>query len=270
MLAKNLDDLYFSQSALISYQTCPLKFRRRYLDGLFWPADWGGDKNQKEVIEQGRLFHLLAQRYYFLGEVPQSKELLSQQLAFWFEELKKFRPYHDNGKFLPEHEIRMNDNGIKLVAKYDLLYITSDGRVVIYDWKTNNSRPLTNYYRNHLQTITYRYVLAKAGRVYSPTGIFRPEDISVIYWNPRYPNYVEPIGYSQKQFVKDELFLIKLISEIKSLDYDQFIATGDQKRCIYCEYRPICHGKRAIHVEIEEEDMDFDLDWESIEEIQFS
>lgn len=278
MLAKSLDELYFSQSALVAYQNCPLKFRRRYLDGLFWPADWGGNEEQKKAVEQGRLFHLLAQRYYSRGEVP-NQELLSNELAIWFERLQKFRPYYENGNFYPEHEIRINASQIKLVAKYDLLYVTVDGRAVIYDWKTTVSkkqdgqerqisRRSNSYWLHHFQTIVYRYVLCKAGGVYSPKGVFKPEEISMIYWNPEDPHWVEPIGYSQSQFVKDENLILKTIGEIKNLDYDAFLATGDQKQCERCEYRPICHGKRAVHVELEEEDTDFDLSWEAIDEIQ--
>lgn len=264
MLAKNLDDLYFSQSALIAYQTCPLKFRRRYLDGLFWPADWGGDKEQRTGIEQGQTFHLLAQRYYSRGELP-PKDLLPEPLAQWLDELAVFRPYIEGAVFLPEHELRLNENGVKLVAKYDLLCIVPSGRVIIYDWKTNAGRPLTNYWRNHLQTIVYRYVLMKAGGAYAQWGAWRSEDLTMIYWNPRFPREVEPLVYTQKQFAKDEQFLRKLIQEIKQLPYDRFLAAGDQKKCHYCEYSPICHGNRAILLELEKEDMDFDLDWESIE-----
>lgn len=264
MLAKNLDDLYFSQSALIAYQNCPLKFRRRYLDGLFWPLDWGGNIEQKDAVEQGRLFHLLAERYYLHGEKPATAEF-----AEWFTRLMEFRPYHENGLFLPEHELRINDQGIKLVAKYDLVYFTSQGRAIIYDWKTNNSRPLYNYWRKHLQTITYRYLLCRTGGVYTKKGFLQAEDISMICWNPRYPKEIQPISYSQKEFQQDEQILNKLIREIKSLSYDRFLATGDQKRCKFCEYSPICHGKRAVQLELEEEEMNFDLDWDAIEEIQF-
>ncbi len=269
MLSKNLDDLYFSQSALIAYQNCPLKFRRRYLDGLFWPADWGGNEEQREAIEQGRVFHLLAQRYYSRGEMPDFEEILSDNIALWLERMVEFRSYHENGTFLPEHELRLNQDGIKLVAKYDLLYITSSGKVIIYDWKTNHSRPKIEYWRNHLQTIVYRYLICKAGGVYSPYGAFKPEDVTMIYWNPRFPNEMEPLIYNPNQFMRDEAFLTKLLYEIKSLKYNEFMATGDQKRCKFCEYSPICHGQRALQVEVEEDEMDFDLDWESVDELQF-
>lgn len=266
MFVKNLNDLYFSQSALVAYQSCPLKFRRRYLDGLFWPVDWGGDLEQRAAVELGRKFHLLAQRYYSRGEVfsPESEELTN-----WFADLRAFRPYHEQGKFLPEHELRVTENGLKLVAKYDLLYVTQDGKMIIYDWKTNATKPLSRYWRKHYQTIIYRYVFCKAGGIYSPKGLLSPEDVTMIYWNPRFPQMIEAIPYTQREFLRDEKLLAKIINQIINLDYANFLATGNQKSCGFCEYSPICHGKRAVQLVIEEEDMDFDLDWESIDQIQF-
>ncbi len=266
MLSRNLDDLYFSQSALVAYQNCPLKFRRRYLDGLFWPADWGGDADQRKAVELGNIFHLLAQRYFFRGEIGRGD---SELVNNWFARLREFRPYNQSGRFLPEHELRLNEAGIRLVAKYDLLYITPRGKIIIYDWKTNTTLPKINYWRKHLQTIVYRYVLSKVGGVYSPQGVVHPDDVTMIYWNPRYPGVIEPLSYNYNEFLRDEAFLQDLISVIKDKDYEEFMATGDQKRCAYCEYCPICHGKRAVQLELGEEDMDFDLDWENIDEIQF-
>lgn len=267
MLLKSLDEFFFSQSALIAYQNCPRKFRYRYLEGLFWPQDWGSNAEQRKAIEEGRQFHLLAERYYDRGEAPE-RDSMSAELARAFQELVQFRPFQASARFWPEHELRVNDGILRLVAKYDLLYITPTGRVIIYDWKTNATPPKTNYWRNHLQTIVYRYVLSRAGGIYSPKGVIRPEDVTMVYWNPRHPHAAEPLNYSMKQMEKDETFLREIINEIKRLDYDHFNATGDQKRCNVCEYCPICHGKRALELELEKEDMDFDLDWEAVEGIE--
>lgn len=267
MLLKNLDEFFFSQSALIAFQNCPRKFRYRYLDGLFWPADWGSDVEQRKAIEEGRQFHLLAERYYYRGEAPEEMSV-SGELGRMFQEMVQFRPYQASVRFWPEHELRVNDGILRLVAKYDLLYITPAGRAIIYDWKTNATPSKINYWRNHLQTIVYRYVLCKVGGIYAPDGIIRPEDVTMVYWNPRYPHAAEPLNYSAKQMENDEIFLRDTISKIKQLDYEHFTTTGDQKRCNVCEYCPICHGKRAMELELEKEDMDVDLNWEAVGEIE--
>ncbi|MFW5982206.1 MAG: PD-(D/E)XK nuclease family protein, partial [Halanaerobiaceae bacterium] len=107
MLISNINDLYFSQSALAVYDKCPLRFRYRYLDGLFWPQDWGGSEGQKEVIEMGNSFHRLAQRYYARGEEI-SEGILSGELKLWFKRLKDFRPFNKRDIFYPEQEMRIN------------------------------------------------------------------------------------------------------------------------------------------------------------------
>ena len=83
MAVNNLRDLYFSQSALSIFDNCRRRFRYRYLDGLYWPAEWGMKEEVKNDLKQGRQFHLLAERYYSqsLGEtVLDSADLL----AAWF------------------------------------------------------------------------------------------------------------------------------------------------------------------------------------------
>lgn len=270
MFSNDLKQLYFSQSALAIYEKCRLKFRRRYVDGLFWPQDWGGDAKQREVIETGKLFHRLAQRYYARGEeLPE--ELLTADLKSWFKRLREFRPYNERDDFYPEQEIRINMDGIKLVAKFDLLYLDkSANRFIIYDWKTNK-KPFTKGDKSisNLQSIVYLYVLAAAGNKYFTVGNLQPADISLAYWNPRFPRNIKTVDYNQKKFEQDKEFLIEKVNEIKDLCYDDFSAVNDEKICKFCEYRPICFGKKPELIALEEDDLDLEMDWETIEEIQF-
>ncbi|MFW6022113.1 MAG: PD-(D/E)XK nuclease family protein [Halanaerobiaceae bacterium] len=270
MLSNNINNLYFSQSALAIYEKCPLKFRRRYIDGLYWPQDWGGNMEQKEIIETGKRFHRLAQRYYARGEVMDA-EMLSGELRHWFENLREFRPYTEQDVFYPEHEIRINKDGIKIVAKFDLLYLNKvKNKFIIYDWKTNQ-KPFSNKkdYSESMQSIVYLYVLAQAGSQYFPVDMLKTQDIGLTYWNPRFPGNVKNVKYSQRKFVSDKKFLINKINEIKSLSYDEFVGVNEEKICKYCEYRPICFNKNPELIEVEEDDLGLDMDWETIEEIQF-
>jgi len=262
--------MYFSQLALKTYQSCPLRFRRRYLEGLFWPGNWAGDMEQRESIERGRLFHLLAQRYYTgNGKMAGREEAVPEGVREWLRNLRAFRPFQEEHTFLPEHELRLNTGGIRLLAKYDLLMVTPDGRAVIYDWKTNASRPSGKFWGKDFQTRVYQYLLCRAGGAYSPKGSFNPGEITMIYWNPNFPGVVEPLGYTEKQFRDDERVFRETIERIENLDFADFGPAPDQRQCRFCEYAPICHGERAREVELEDEDMDFDLDWESINEIAF-
>jgi len=261
--AKNdISQMYFSQYALATYDTCALKFRFRYIDGLYWPSTWAGDPEQLEAIEQGELFHLAARRYY--SGIPVGH--LEEPVKSWFQELKRFRPRDSRAVFLPEQEIRMDTDGLKLLVKLDLLMVLPDGRGVIYDWKTTPHRPKASFFARSLQTIVYRYVLRRAGSKYSPKGGFSSRDISVIYWNPRYPAEVDPLGYSEEDFQRDEKILRQMIGEIKAKPYEEFYATSDIKKCAYCVYAPICHGTRVNYRQLEELEDELDLDWESIDE----
>ena len=272
MAAKNIDDLYFSASSLKTYQTCQLKFKRRYIDGLFWPDDWVKDQEKKEMQKLGQLFHTLAERYYLRGRMVDSKEVINEQLVQWLERLVEFRPYNEQDQFLPEQRLQMDDGGLKILAKYDLLQIIDNQRVVIYDWKTykNNSQP--SFLKRSLQTIIYRYLLLAAGDEYFTDGNLAPEDITLIYWNPRFPDDSIEFPYSEEQFLKDKRKIKSLVEQIKATNYgvnDDVLATSDQTNCLYCEYRPICHGEPALEIEPKEEDLDLMEDWDDIDPINF-
>ena len=267
MLTNSLADLYFSASALKCYDTCKLKFRRRYIDGLFWPSDWVTDEQEQKIYETGQLFHTLAERYYVRGEMEAPKQLMSEQITKWLENLISYCPYQETGEFYPEQSLRLNKE-VQLVAKFDLLYISPNGQAVIYDWKTNNHQLKREYWEHSYQTLVYRSVLQQAGGSFAPKGRWQPEQVSLIYWNPRYPEQELEFYYSREQFNRDQQRLEKLIMEIKDRDYDEFYGV-DNDSCLYCEYRPLCHGQDPLEIEREEEDIDLDLEWEDVEAIEF-
>ncbi|AGB41501.1 hypothetical protein Halha_1562 [Halobacteroides halobius DSM 5150] len=272
MSSQVIDDLYFSASALKTYDTCQLKFKRRYIDGLFWPDDWIKDKEKRKLQEQGNLFHMLAERYYFRGKIVDSKDIISEEMITWLERLTNFRPYNKQDQFLPEHKLQLNNGDLKLMAKYDLLHFSEAGRVVIYDWKTHATNSKVNYLKRSLQTVVYRYLLCKAGGDYAPEGSWQPKDITLVYWNPRFPDDEKVLFYNQERYLRDERKIKRMISDIKQVSFradDDVLATSEEKNCLYCEYRPICHGEPALEIEPKEEDLDLTEDWDDIEAISF-
>ncbi|MGM0501884.1 MAG: PD-(D/E)XK nuclease family protein [Bacillota bacterium] len=272
MAAKDIDQLYFSASSLKTYQTCQLKFKRRYIDGLFWPDDWVKDEEKKKTQELGQLFHTLAERYYLRGKIVDTKDVIDSQLVQWLERLIDFRPYKQQDQFLPEQRLQLNQGELKLLAKYDLLHLPPDNRAVIYDWKTYARNSKASFLKRSLQTIVYRYLLVAAGSDFSPTGNWEPQDITLIYWNPRYPDSSIEFPYSEEQFLKDQRKIKGLIKRIRETNYgvdEDVLATSDETNCLYCEYRPICHGEPALEIEPKEEDLDLTEDWDEIEAITF-
>lgn len=249
----NLNNLWFSQAAIHSWLTCPLKFKYRYVDGLYWPTAMGTEVGQH--IELGRKFHLLAQ-YYFSGleDIPRADSQLKQ----WLASLHKFLPLSQAKRFLPEYELRSSKDGIKLLAKYDLLVEEGEAGITVYDWKTDGKAPGQVLARSP-QTRLYLYLL-------SLTDYFGnlPEDMRMIYWNPRFPQEPLVVEYSQSQREADASWIRGIITQIQKTA--AFPATSNEKDCRHCEYRPVCHGQSLEVVDGEEFDWE-EVNWDEIQEI---
>src|SRR6056297_1234832 len=160
MGSKTLGELYFSQSALAIFNKCRRRFRYRYLDRLYWPAEWGMDDKIKEDLEKGRLFHLLAERYYSnnLGAIFLKENNLLQA---WLNRLKNFCPA-DQNVISAEQELRYQNKGINFLAKYDLLkYNNNHKNFNIYDWKTDKKSLLSKELENSMQTRFYLYLITE-------------------------------------------------------------------------------------------------------------
>jgi len=248
-----LEKLWFSQAALSAWQNCPLKFKYRYIDGLYWPLAVEGQVS--EHIEMGRKFHLLAQRHFSCGGTgPVPGEPL---LASWLAQLQENFPLNESEEYLPEYELRSAKNGLRLLAKYDLLAVAQD-KVTIYDWKTDE-RPPRAVLAASPQSRLYLYLL-------SSSGFFQgePEQVAMVYWNPRFPQEPLRVSYSARQRQEDGEWLRRLIAEI--LSTSAFPITSNEKNCRYCEYRPVCHGQGLE--EIQEDLLELEeVDWEQIQEI---
>lgn len=265
MAVNNLKDLYFSQSALSIFDNCRRRFRYRYLDGLYWPAEWGMNEEVKNDLKQGSQFHLLAERYYSrtLGETVLNSNLLLQS---WLNRLKKFCIAENIVS--AEQELRFQENSLKLLAKYDLLkYNNGEKKFIIFDWKTDKKSLYEKDIENSMQSRFYLYLLYEAGYDYFSADYELKKMPELIYWNPRYPEQSIQIKYSKNDFNRDRDYFNKLIAEI--LNESEFPLTDDLNKCRFCEYRPICRGEKTESRELIEEDLNLNLDWEAVEEIEF-
>lgn len=265
-----LHRMYFSQHALEIYRRCPLRFRRRYLEGLYWSPLWSAPAAEREVVEKGEIFHLLARRYYSgLVAVPPAGHPWEPDLRAWLEELKRFLPRRDGCAYYPELELRLSQPGLRLMARLDLLVVAPDGTATVYDWKTERRLPRRSYLAHSLQTLVYRYLVCAAGGAYSPHGAFAPHQVTLVYWNPHEPGAPEAFPYSQSQFERDERQIRSLVAQILATPYpDGFRATTDERTCRTCEYRPLCHGRRWDAGDAEQdEDLDAELAWDAVPEV---
>lgn len=97
----------FSALALRLYSECPLRFRRRYIDGLYLT---GGpdDPDEQRALLQGERFHLMARRYFSgmepgtLGDPADRAELMG-----WMDMLRRYLPRRPEYTYYPELELRL-------------------------------------------------------------------------------------------------------------------------------------------------------------------
>jgi CRISPR/Cas system-associated exonuclease Cas4 (RecB family) len=231
----------FSQGSLQDYVDCRRRFQLRYLLKVAWPALEAEPAYENEsAMQQGALFHRLIQQH-LLGIPAERLTLLAKgpDLSRWWQNYLGFK-YPSATALYPEATLSMPLMGCRLVAKYDLILVGSEGRVTIYDWKTSRKRPKRAWLLERLQTRVYPCLLAQAGAHLNQGIQVAPEQIDMIYWFAEAPNEPETIRYSADQYAKDETYLKSLIAEINGLSPEAFTLTPNVERCRFCTYRSLC------------------------------
>lgn len=238
----------WSQSALRLYDECPLRFRRRYLDGLIW--DRSLPAAEAAELDQGTLFHLEAERLYRGLPVGPGGRSPDPERQRWLENLARFRP-PTGARLLPEARLVATVAGAALEATLDLVEI-ADGRLTIYDWKTHRRGSLR---RERLEgdwkTVVYLAVAARAGHLLTggaapPT----PESLQMVYFNPRDSEEPVIIAYSREREQAATGRLAAAIAAIGSAasryaggETGAFPATADSRRCLRCPYQGLCRAQ---------------------------
>ncbi|MBB6214050.1 CRISPR/Cas system-associated exonuclease Cas4 (RecB family) [Anaerosolibacter carboniphilus] len=256
MKETRLEQLYFSQYGLQLFQGCPLRFKKRYLEGLTWKLNRLANSDVFHGQEQGRLFHILAERY-FLG-IPTGIEKIHQEktLHQWMEALKLFLPVLPENQYFPEFELRLHKGEVKLQGKYDLIRVDREGKVTIFDWKTEEKILSLPKVQRSFQTILYRFLMVEAGAAILRETV-KPENIHMIYWQPNHPGKAIKLAYTTELYEQDKKFLESMIKEIKAFDFDAYHKEQtDVKICRYCEYHSICHKQPGNYDRILTEDED--------------
>ncbi len=276
----------FSQNSLQDYIDCPRRFQLRYLLRQPWPAVVSEPLAEFErLMEQGRLFHQLAQRH----TVGLSVERLTQTIAdddlrrWWRNYLES--PPPDLPAAVRRAEVTLSTPlaGYRLIARYDLIALEparrpgsgEPGRAVIVDWKTGRSRPDTAQLAQALQTRVYRLVLVEAGASLNGGTPLEPEQVSMIYWFAEYPARPAVLPYSAEQYADDATRLTGLIEEIAArarTDEAVWPLTPNERHCRFCTYRSLCE-RHVPPIPVSDFDadraIDLDLDFEEIEEIEY-
>ncbi|MFZ4986396.1 MAG: PD-(D/E)XK nuclease family protein [Blastocatellia bacterium] len=240
-----IDRLILSQSSLQSYVDCPRRFELRYLRELEWPA-----LETREAIEleagmlQGHEFHhLLYQHAMGIPVAALEMTIEDATIRRWWQNYLAWQTEHLPPQRFAETTVTTSittgssDIGpLLLTAKYDLLTRLPDGSLLIIDWKTGRPQRRA-VLAGRLQTLVYRYALARAGDWLNEGHAVRPEQIRMIYWFADDGSTVE-FGYSEDEHQRDEQRLMSIVGEI--VGREEFPRTTDDRRCRFCCYRSLC------------------------------
>lgn len=270
--------LHLSQSNLQDFKECPRRFQLKEIDNISWPAAYLEPLSQLEqATDLGNKFHQLCLQY-FTGIDPDSliQNISDPELKFMWENFISFaKDLQELNRFA---EIILSTPFLshQLIAKYDLVLKTSEGKFVIYDWKTSTKKPSRTLLSQRFQTFLYPLIFVKAGNSIFKSNQPFPGDISMNYWYPMTSDPEEIFPYSENLYSENLNQLTNLISEIDHLVDSgyPFPLTDDQNLCLKCVYRSLCErgiqaGDLDLFSVIDQEDLSnvhFDLD--NISEIE--
>jgi len=271
--------LHFSQSNLQDFKECPRRFQLKVVDQISWPAAYLEPlSGLEQATEIGNKFHQLCHQY-FSGIDPGTLEIsiTNPDLKNMWENFIEFGMEIDAESRYSEIILSSPFLGHHLIAKYDLVIQTPDGKFIIFDWKTSSRKPSRTILSQRFQTFLYPYILTKAGNSVFKTTQPAPSDISMNYFYPMSSDPEEIFPYSDSLYVENIRVLTDTITEIDDLisSGKVFPLTENIEECGKCIYRSLCkRGVRAeeidIFTEIDQEDLsDVYFEFDDINEIEF-
>jgi CRISPR/Cas system-associated exonuclease Cas4 (RecB family) len=237
------------------------------------------------MIDQGAQFHKIV-RQYLIGvpeaQIAQTNNGDEVMELYWINFLHSVKDgnleiiLEQGNQHLEEITLSVPLGEFRLIAKYDLLIIRPDGKLIILDWKTSQNHPKRKWLADRLQTHVYPYVLTGASPGLTGGYPLDPAQIEMIYWFTNHLDQPEIFPYNSLNYQEDSRYLSNLITTIAQKIEPIFPLTPDVKRCLFCTYRSLCnrgvkpgdlqHMNEWLEPESPEE---VTIDFDQIGEIEF-
>jgi len=231
---RKLNHAYYSQNLLNTFDKCPYKFKIKYLDNIRWKKDSIDDEDYYENMNMGLDFHLICQRYF--SNIPVVINDSETKLLDFTKSLREKFPILDENIYLPEYEIKMRKDNIKIQAKYDLIIIKPNNKIEIWDWKTENRKLDYKEASKRMQTIVYMYILGERSlEIFDKQVPF--ENITMKFWQPQYKEEIISINYSEAVHRSNEKKIKELILRLNNYDFNKdFNIQLYRSQCKYCDF----------------------------------
>jgi RecB family exonuclease len=259
----------FSQTNLQDYADCPRRFELRHIQRLHYPSIESEPQLEREAhAKRGDAFHRLLHQYFSgVSSDKISASATDPDLSRWWNHFLRAKlPFLPEKAHYPEITLSVPIEGVRLIAKYDLIAETKTGEFWVMDWKTQRKATPRDILQNRLQTVVYPYVLARGGTSLTDGEKIAPEKIHMGYWYAE-TGALEAFHYDSAQFAQAETTLTGMIADIKKRTH--FELTSNTRQCGFCTYRSLCgRGEPAQALDDEDVVLDldeqFDLDWETL------
>ncbi|MBZ9636272.1 PD-(D/E)XK nuclease family protein [Clostridium sp. FP1] len=231
---RKLNHVYYSQNLLNTFDKCPFKFKIKYLDNVRWKKDSKSDEDYYENMDMGLDFHLTAQRYF--SNIPVVINDSNTELLHFTNSLREKFIILDENIYLPEYEIKMRKDNIRIQAKYDLIIIKPNNKIEIWDWKTENRKLDYKEVSKRMQAIVYMYILGERSLEIFDRDICL-ENISMKFWQPQFKEDIITINYSESKHKINEEKIMQLTRRLDNYDFSlDFNIELYSKQCKYCEF----------------------------------
>ena len=273
-----LNNFQFSQSNLQDYLSCPRRFELRYISRIKWPAPISEsflefEKHQK----MGEMFHNMINQYCLGVPVnlilpPNSPPLISQ----WWENFLISFPLNKLPIIrFPEFKISVLEKSNRVIGRFDLLTIDTQGKITIYDWKTSINKVPVSRLVNSVQSRLYPILIVEGGKGLNNGLPFIPDQVEMVYWFPGFPDNSVTITYDTQKYFSDKQLINNLIFEIINLSQNEFTKTAEEKNCRFCNFKSFCEINSSsedwtsVENYFDESQFSFNINFDQIAEVEY-